>query len=69
MNTSREAGPHDLCESVQGFTFRGMEEHRLGVAEVLAADGLDEGLGDQLHDQLGRPVVWLHLWLPILLRE
>ncbi len=67
MYTASEAGPHDLCESIQGFALRGMEEHRLGVAEVLATDGLDEGLGNQLHDQLGRPVVRLHLWLPILL--
>ena len=67
MNAAGEACPHDLRESVQGLALGGVEENRFGVAEVLAADGLDEGLGDQLHDQLGGPVVWLHFRLPIFL--
>ena len=67
MNAAGEPRAHDLGERVQRLALCGMEEHGLGVAEVLAPNGLDEGLGDELHDQLGRPVVRFHLGLTVLL--
>ena len=69
MHAPRKAGAHDLGERIQRLAFRGMEEDGLGVAEVLAPDGLDERLGDELHDELGRPVVRPHLRLSIFLHK
>jgi hypothetical protein len=67
MYAAGEACHHDLGQRVQGFALGRVEEDRLRVAEILATNGLDKCLGDELHDELPRPVVRFHLKLPVLL--
>jgi len=67
MYTTSKTRAHNFGQCFKRFTLGRVKQNGLGVPEVLSTDCLDEGLGDELHDELARPVLRLNLSLPVVL--